>query len=78
MIERARTNLIYAATKYLDHIDAFLWPFELNRACYAWNEVPKEGSFSSSQMLSRKFLVTMYTDNKIPSRLGMPSLYTRL
>ena len=55
VIERARTSLIHAAIRNPDNIDATLWTFALNHACYVWNEVPKEGSFSPSQILSKSF-----------------------
>ena len=38
-----------------DNIDATSWPFALNHACHIWNEVPKEGSFSPSQILRKSF-----------------------
>ena len=52
VIKRARTSLIHAAIRNPDNINTALWPFALNHACYVWNEVPKEGSFSPSQILS--------------------------
>ena len=52
VIERACTSLIHAAIRNSDNINAAVWPFALNHACYVWNEVPKEGSFSPSQILS--------------------------
>ena len=55
VIERARTSLIHAAMRNSDNINAMIWPFALNHACYVWNEVPKEGSFLSSQNLSRSY-----------------------
>ena len=53
VIERLRTSIIYANIRNLDNIDATLWLFVLNHACYVWNEEPKEGSFSPSQILSK-------------------------
>ena len=55
VIERARNSLIHAAIKNPDNIDATLWAFALNHACYVWNDVPKVGSFSPSQILSQSF-----------------------
>ena len=55
VIERARTSLIHAAIRIQDNINAMLWTFALNHACYVWNEVPKEGSFLPSQILSKSF-----------------------
>ena len=55
VIERARTSLIHAAIQNPDNSNAALWLFALNHACCVWNEVPKEGSFSPSQILSKSF-----------------------
>ena len=55
VIERAWTSLIHAAIRNPDNINAMLWPFALNHACYVWNEVPEEGLFSPSQILSQSF-----------------------
>ena len=55
VIERARTNLIHAAIRNPDNINATLWPFALNHACNVWNEVPKVNTFSPSQILSSSF-----------------------
>ena len=54
-IERVRTSLIHAAIRDPDNRNARLRPFALNHACYVWNEMPKEGSFSPSQILSKNF-----------------------
>ena len=64
VIERARTSIIHAAIWNPDNIDATLWLFTLNHACYVWNEVPKEGSFSPSQILSKSFARDSLHENK--------------
>ena len=53
VIGHAYTSLIHAAIRNPDNINATLWPSALNHACYVWNEVPKGGSFSHSQILSK-------------------------
>ena len=55
VIERAWTSLTHAAMRNPDNINATLWTFALSHACHIWNEVPKEGSFSPSQILSKSF-----------------------
>ena len=72
VIERARTSLIRAAIRNSENIDTTLWPFSLNHACYVWNEVPKEGSFLPSQILSKSFSreTRDYTGYKIPTSVG--------
>jgi hypothetical protein len=42
IVERARTNLLHASTKWPDAIDSELWTFAVNYSIEQWNNTPRD------------------------------------
>jgi hypothetical protein len=42
IVERARTNLLHASSKWVDAIDSELWTFAVNYSIQQWNSTPRE------------------------------------
>ena len=69
LVERARTLLLHAATRWTDGLATELWTFAVNYALYQWNNTPRE----DLKFLTPEEVFTGTTIRKLPSLDGSKS-----